>query len=134
VAQLLLFAAVVYGATMIAVCGSTFWMIPYESWNPVRTIAAHFLRSGIVEYNLGVAAGLPALLSLAPPIAACAIAFFAAAHGAAVRARTLAAAILLGLLGVGAALSIPPTPAAVTNSHRDGLASVLLPAMRAGWH
>ena len=134
VAQLLLFAAVVYGATMIAVCGSTFWMIPYESWNPVRTIAAHFLRSGIVEYNLGVAAGLPALLSLAPPIAACAIAFFAAAHGAAVRARTLALAILLGLLGVGAALSIPPTPAAVTNSHRDGLASVLLPAMRAGWH
>ncbi len=133
VVQLLLFAAVVYGAAMITTCGSTFWMFPYESWNPARTIAVHFLRSGIVEYNLGVAAGLPALLSLAPPIAACAIAFFAAAQGTAVRARTLAAATLLGLLGFGIVLSIPPSPAAVTNSHREGLASVLLPTMRAGW-
>ncbi len=132
-ARLLLLAGVVYGMVILAVCGSTFWMIPYEAWNPARTVAAHFLRAGIVEYNLGVASGLPPLLSLVPPLFACAGAFLAAAKGAAIEARTCIAAALLGLLTATAVLSIRPSPAAVANSHRDGLASVILPAMRVRW-
>jgi len=132
-AQFLLLAGVVYSAVIVAICGSTFWMIPYGSWNPARTVSAHFLKLGLVEFNLGVAAGLPTRLSLAPPAAATALAFFCAIRALAIRKRTLALATLLGFLTAAAVLSTPPSPAAVANSQRDGLASVLLPTMQAGW-
>ena len=113
--------------------GSTFWMIPYGAWNPARTVAVYFLGLGIVDFNLGVAAGLPPLLSIVPPIAAAAIALVAALEGSAIPRRTAAAAILAGLLAAGAVLSLPPSAAAAASSHREALAPVLRPALRAGW-
>lgn len=132
-ARLALMASVVYGALVLAVCGSTFWMIPYESWNPARTVSAYFLKRGIVEFNLGVASGLPPLLSLLPPLLACAMAFVSAVHGARIRGLLLAVAGVLGLFAFVVLLSIPPSERAIANSHRDGLASALLPTMRPGW-
>jgi hypothetical protein len=132
-ARLWLLASVVYATVIVTISGSTFWMIPYEAWNPARTVAAHFLRLGIVEFNLGVAAGLPPLLSLVPPAAATALGFLAAIGGSSFRRRTVAAAILLGLLAAATVLSIKPSPAAVASSHRDGLAPVLRSALRSGW-
>lgn len=132
-ARIPLLAAIVYGTAILAVCGSTFWMIPYESWNPVRTVSAYFLKRGVVEFNLGVASGVPPLLSLLPPLLACAVAFVSAVHGARIRGGMLAAAGVLGLFAFGVLLLIPPSQQAIDNSHRDGLASVLLPTMRSGW-
>ncbi len=128
-----LVAGVVYGACLLAISGSTYWMIPYEAWNPARTVSLHFLRRGLVEFNLGVAAGLPPLVSLAPPLLACAVAFVVAVRGAKIPRRTLLSGTLAGLVAAAAVLSIPPSPRAVENSHRQGLADVLLPSMRSGW-
>jgi hypothetical protein len=132
-ARLLLLAAVVYAAAIVTVCGATYWMIPYSSWNPARTVSAHFLKVGLVEFNLGVAAGLSPRLSLLPPLAAAAIAFFAMLRALPFPKRVLAAATLAGLLAAAAVVAIRPSAAAIENSHRDGLASVLLPSMRPGW-
>jgi hypothetical protein len=129
----ILVGGVVYGAVLLAVCGSSFWLIPYESWNPARTVSAYFLRMGIVEFNLGVATGLPPLLSLVPPLLACLTAFFFAVKGSAIEGRALISATLLGLFVAMTVLAIPPSPAAVASSHRDGIASAILPAMRARW-
>lgn len=131
--RVLLLSGIVYGVILLVVCGSTFWMIPYEAWNPARTVSAHFLRLGIVEYNVGLAAGLPPLLSLVPPVLATGVAFIAAVRGSAVKISTLVAATVLAFLSATVVLSIRPSPAAIASSHREGLASVLLPAMRAGW-
>ncbi len=128
-----LLSALVYGTVILAISGSTYWMIPYEAWNPARTVSLHFLRRGLVEFNLGVAAGLPPLVSLAPPLLACAVAFVAAVRGAKVPRPTLLAGTLAGLLMGAAVLSIPPSPRTVDNSHRQGLAGALLPSMRSGW-
>ena len=108
-------------------------MIPYYSWNPARTGAAHDLKIGLVEFNLGVAAGLSPRLSLLPSLIAAALAFLAMLRALPLAKRTLAVATLAGLLAAAAVLAIRPSPAAVANSHRDGLASVLLPSMRSGW-
>jgi hypothetical protein len=132
-ARLALMTSVIYGALVLAVCGSTFWMIPYESWNPARTVSAYFLKRGIVEFNLGVASGLPPLLSLLPPLLACAVAFVSAVHGARIRGGMLAVAGALGLSAFVVLLAIPPSERAIANSHRDGLASAILPTMRSGW-
>jgi hypothetical protein len=132
-ARFLLLAAVVYAAVIVTICGATYWMIPYDSWNPARTVALHDLKLGLVEHNLGVAAGLSPRLSLLPPAAATAIAFLAMIGGLAIPKRTLAAATLAGVVAAAAVLAIPPSPAAIANSHRDGLAGVLLPSMRSGW-
>jgi hypothetical protein len=132
-ARFLLLASVVYAAAIVTICGATYWMIPYDSWNPARTVSAHFLKIGLVEFNLGVAAGLSPKLSLVPPLGAVVLAFFAMMRGLAISRRTLAAATLAGLLAAAAVLAIPPSPAAVANSQRDGLAGALLPAMRPGW-
>ena len=86
-----------------------------------------------MEFNLGVAAGLPPLVSLAPPLLACAVAFVLAVWGAKIPRATLLAGTLAGLVAAAAVLSIPPSPRAVENSHRQGLADVLLPSMRSGW-
>lgn len=131
--QVPLLASIAYGTVIVAICGSTFWLIPYETWNPARTLAAHLLKRGVVEYNLGIALGLPPLFSLVPPLLACAGAFLAAAYGIAIRPRTLVAATLLGFLAAGAVLSIPPSPAAVANSQRSGIASALQPTMQLRW-
>jgi hypothetical protein len=117
----------------VTICGATYWMIPYDSWNPARTVSAHFLKIGLVEFNLGVAAGLTPKLSLVPPLAAAALAFLAMLRGLAIPRRIIVAATLAGLLAAAAVVAIPPSPAAVANSHRDGLAGALLPAMRPGW-
>ncbi len=132
-ARFLLLAAVVYAAVIVSLCGATYWMIPYYSWNPARTVAAHDLKIGLVEFNLGVAAGLSPRLSLLPPLIAAALAFLAMLRALPLAKRTLAVATLAGLLAAAAVLAIRPSPAAVANSHRDGLASVLLPSMRSGW-
>jgi hypothetical protein len=129
----LLLASVTYGAVMLAVCGSTYWLIPYESWNPARTVSLYFLRHGLVEFNLGVAAGLPPLASLAPPLLACAVAFVVAMRSAKIPRPAILAGTLAGLLTAVAVLSIPPSPKAVEHSSRTGLAGALLPSMRAGW-
>ena len=129
----LLLASIAYGAVILAVAGSTYWLIPYESWNPARTVSLHFLRRGLVEYNLGVAAGLPPLFSLVPPLLAVAVAFGAALRGMRISARSAAPATAAGILAAILVLAIPPSPRAVEHSHRDGLASALLPTMRAGW-
>lgn len=126
-------ASVVYGAFVVFLCGSTFWLIPYDASNPAHTISVYFLRRGVVEFNLGVASGLPPLVSLLPPLAAVAAAFAAAVRGSGVRGRLLAGAGALGLLAFAALLSIPPSQAAIESSHREGLASAILPAMRPGW-
>jgi hypothetical protein len=131
--QIALLAGLVYGAIILAVCGSTYWLIPYESWNPARTVSLHLLRRGLVEFNLGVAAGLPPLASLAPPLLACAAAFVFAIRGARIPRSTLLAGALGGLLVAAAVLSIPPSPRTVERSHRQGLAGALLPSMRSGW-
>jgi hypothetical protein len=131
--QIALLAGLVYGAIFLAIAGSTFWMIPYEAWNPARTVSLHFLRRGLVEFNLGVAAGLPPLVSLAPPLLACAAAFVAAVRGAKIPRPTLLAGALAALLAASAVLSIPPSSRAVEHSNRQGLEGALLPSMRAGW-
>jgi len=133
VPQFLLLAGVVYAAAIVTICGATYWMIPYDSWNPARTVSAHFLKIGLVEFYLGVAAGLSPKLSLVPPLAAAAFAFLAMLRGLAIPRRTLLAATFAGLLAAAAVVAIPPSPEAVANSHRDGLAGALLPAMRPGW-
>jgi hypothetical protein len=132
-ARLGLAASVVYGGLVVFLCGSTFWMVPYDASNPARTISAYFLRRGVVEFNLGVAGGLPPVVSLLPPLAAVAAAFAVAVRGSAIRGPLLAAAGALGLLAFAAVLAIPPSPSAIASSHRDGLAPALLPAMRPGW-
>jgi hypothetical protein len=128
-----LVAAVVYGACLLAISGSTYWMIPYEAWNPARTVSLHLLRRGLVEFNLGVAAGLPPLVSLAPPLLACAAAFVVAVREAKISRVPLLAGTFAGLLAAAAVLSIPPSPRAVENSHREDLKGALLPSMRSGW-
>jgi len=128
-----LLAGVVYGAVMLALAGSTFWMIPYEAWNPVRTLSIHFLRHGLVEFNLGVAAGLPPLLSLAPPLLAGGVAFFVAIRAARIPRPAVAAGTLAGILAAAVILSIPPSASAVEHSHRQDFEGALLPSMRAGW-
>jgi hypothetical protein len=129
----LLVAGVTHGAVILAVCGSTYWLIPYDAWNPARTVSLYDLRRGLVEFNLGIAAGLPPLASLLPPLLAAATAFVFAVRGAGIPRRTLAAGALGGLLTAAFVLAIPPSPRAVESSHREGLAGVLLPSMRAGW-
>ena len=129
----MLLAGLVYGAIMLAISGSTCWAIPYEAWNPVRTASIHFLRHGLVEFNLGVAAGLPPLVSLVPPLLACAVAFVVAVRGARIPRPTLMVGALAGLLVAAAVLSIPPSAAAVEHSHREDLEGALLPSMHAGW-
>ena len=128
-----LVAGIVYGACLLAICGSTSWMIPYEAWNPARTLSLHFLRRGLVEFNLGIAAGLPPLVSLVPPLLACGAAFVIAVRGAKIPRPTLLAGTLAGLVAAAAVLSIPPSSRAVENSHREGLKGALLPSMRSGW-
>jgi hypothetical protein len=132
-ARFLLTASVVYAAAIVTICGATYWMIPYDSWNPARTVSAYYLKAGLVEHNLGIAAGLSPRLSLVPPLAAAALAFLAMLGALAIPKRTLAAAALAGLLAASAVIAIPPSPAAIANSHREGLAGVLLPSMRPGW-
>ena len=132
-ARIALVAGVVYGACLLAVCGSTSWAIPYEAWNPGRTLSLHFLRRGLVEFNLGIAAGLPPLVSLAPPLLASAVAFVAAVRGAKIPRATLLAGSFAGLVAAAVVLSIPPSPRAIENSHRDGQKGALLPSMRPGW-
>jgi hypothetical protein len=129
----LLVAGVTYGAVVLALCGSTYWLIPYGSWNPARTVALHDLRRGLVEFNLGIAAGVPALPSLVPPLLAAGLAFVFAVRGARVPIRPLAVGAVLGVLAAALVLAIPPSAAAVRDSHRDGLADVLLPTLRAGF-
>jgi hypothetical protein len=129
----LLLAGVTYGTVILAVCGSTYWLIPYESWNPARTVSLHLLRRGLVEFNLGVAAGLAPRASLVPPLVACAAAFVFAVTGSRIPRRTLLAGALGGLLLAAAVLSIPPSSLAVERSHRQGLLGALLPSMRSGW-
>ena len=131
--QAVLLAGLVYGAIMLAISGSTCWTIPYEAWNPVRTASIHFLRHGLVEFNLGVAAGLPPLVSLVPPLLACAVAFVVAVRGARIPRPTLMVGALAGVLVAAAVLSIPPSAAAVEHSHREDLEGALLPSMHAGW-
>jgi hypothetical protein len=131
--RMLLTAGIAYGAAMLAICGSTFWMIPYESWNPVRTFSAFLLRSGVVDYNLGVASGLPPLLSLIPPLAAGAIAFVAALRASTLPAKQTLPAVAIGVAAVLILLAIAPSPRAIESSHREGLAGVLKPTMRPGW-
>jgi hypothetical protein len=131
--QIALLAGLVYGAVLLAISGSTYWMIPYEAWNPARTVSLHFLRHGLVEFNLGVAAGLPPLASLAPPLLACAVAFVLALRGAKIPRRTVLAGTLAGLLTGAAVLSIPPSSRAVEHSHRQDLEGALFPSMRSGW-
>ncbi len=131
--QMALLAGLVYGAIILAVCGSTYWLIPYESWNPARTVSLHFLRRGLVEFNLGVAAGLPPLLSIVPPLIACGMAFALAVRGASLSRRTLALGTLAGVLAAAVVLAIPPSARAVEHSQRDGLLSALKPAMHPGW-
>src|SRR5262249_20729844 len=133
VAAALLVAGATYGGGILAVCGSTYWLIPYDSWNPARTVSLPLLRRGLVEFNLGVAAGLPPLASLAPPLLAAALAFVLAVRGVRAPRTSLALGIALGLVVAVAVLAIPPSPRAVESSHRDALAAVLLPSMRAGW-
>ncbi|HEY6928304.1 MAG TPA: hypothetical protein VJA66_01390, partial [Thermoanaerobaculia bacterium] len=131
--RFLLLVGVVYGAAALFLCGSTFWMIPYESWNPLRTVSAYFLKRGIVEYNLGVAAGLSPLVSLAPPAAAFAIAFFWMMRGASIPFREVVGASIAGLALAGTLLALRPSPEAIANSHREGIASVIAPTMRSRW-
>ncbi len=131
--QAALLAGLVYGAIILAISGSTYWMIPYEAWNPARTVSLHFLRRGLVEFNLGVAAGLPPAASVAPPLLACAAAFVFAVRGAKIPPRTALAGTLAGLLAGAAVLWIPPSPRAVEHSHRQDLEGALLPSMRSGW-
>ena len=131
--RFLLACGVVYGAVILFLCGSTYWMIPYEAWNPVRTVSAYFLKRGIVEYNLGVAAGLSPLVSLAPPAAAFAVAFFWMMRGTSIPLPELAGASLAGLALAGTLLAIRPSPEAVGNSHREGIASAIAPTLRARW-
>ncbi len=128
-----LVAGVVYGACLLAISGSTSWMIPYGAWNPARTVSLYYLRRGIVEFNLGVAAGLPPLVSLVPPLLACAVAFLAAVWGAKISRVTLLAGTLAGLVAATAVVSIRPSPQAVENSQRTFLDDVFLPTMRSGW-
>lgn len=118
---------------MLALAGSTYWMIPYEAWNPVRTLSLHFLRHGLVEFNLGVAAGLPPLISLAPPLVAGVVAFVVAVRTAGIPRPALAAGTLAGILAAALVLSIPPSASAMEHSHRGDLEDALLPSMRAGW-
>ena len=96
-------------------------------------LSLHFLRHGLVEFNLGVAAGLPPLVSLVPPLLACAVAFVVAVRGARIPRPTLMVGALAGLLVAAAVLSIPPSAAAVEHSHREDLEGALLPSMHAGW-
>ena len=131
--QTALLAGLVYGAVILAVSGSTFWLIPYEAWNPARTLSLYLLGRGLVEFNLGVAAGLPPLVSLVPPLLACAVAFVAAVRGARFRRLPLLAGTLAGLLAAAAVLSIPPSLTAVEHSRREDVANVLRPSMRSGW-
>lgn len=129
----LLLAGIAYGAGLLAICGSTFWMIPYEAWNPVRTVSWFMLRSGIVDFNLGVAAGLPPLASLIPPLLASLLAFAAALRGSGLPRRRWLAPISVGLAAVLALLAIEPSPESIAKSHREGLAGVLRPTMRGIW-
>ena len=129
----LLLAAITYGAVVLAVAGSTYWLIPYESWNPARTVSLHFLRRGVVEYNLGLAAGLPPLVSIAPALIAAAVAFAAALWGARIPPRRAAIGLLTGTLAAASVLAIKPAAEAIEHSHRDGLVSALLPTMHPGW-
>jgi hypothetical protein len=131
--QTAILAGIVYGSVLLAVSGSTYWLIPYEAWNPARTVSLHLLRRGLVEFNLGVAAGLPPLVSLVPPLLACAAAFVVAARGARIPLPGLLAGALVGLLTAAAVLSIPPSSRAVEQSHRQDLGGSLLPSMRPGW-
>ncbi len=128
-----LVAGVVYGACLLAISGSTSWTIPYGAWNPTRTVSLYYLRRGIVEFNLGVAAGLPPLVSLIPPLLACAVAFLAAVWGAKISRVTLLAGTLAGLVAATAVVSIRPSPQAVENSQRTFLDDAFLPTMRSGW-
>ena len=129
----LLLAGIAYGAVILAVSGSTYWLIPYDAWNPARTVSLSLLQRGLVEFNLGVAAGLPPLVSLAPPLLACAVAFVAAVRGARIARFPLLAGTLAGLLAAAAVLAIPPSSGAVEHSFRRQLGNALLPSMRAGW-
>lgn len=129
----LLVAGVTYGAVILALCGSTYWLIPYGSWNPARTIALYDLRRGLVEFNLGIAAGLPALASLLPPLLAASAGFVLAVRGSRIPLRPLAAGTLAGLLAATLLLAIPPSAQAVENSHREGLANYLLSTLHAGF-
>ncbi len=131
--QTVLLAGIVYGSILLAVCGSTYWLIPYDVWNPARTLSLHFLRRGLVEFNLGVAAGLPPLVSLVPPLLACAVAFVVAVRGARIPGPAVLAGSLAGLLTAAAVLAIPPSPRALEHSHRLELGSILLPSIRPGW-
>jgi hypothetical protein len=132
-ARALILAGIVYGAGMLAIAGSTFWMFPYESWNPVRTVSLFMLRSGIVDYNLGVAAGLTPGVSLLPPLMAAGIAFLAALRPSGLPMRVRAASTALGAAALLAILTIPPSAQAIANSHRADIAGALRPAMRRGW-
>ncbi|HEY7862182.1 MAG TPA: hypothetical protein VIE39_00890 [Thermoanaerobaculia bacterium] len=131
--RFLIAAGVAYGAGILAIAGSTFWMFPYESWNPVRTVSIFMLRSGIVEYNLGVAAGLSPLTSLLPPLLAAGIAFVAALRASGLPLSVRVGATALGAAALLAILAIPPSPHAIESSHREDLAGALAPAMRVGW-
>jgi hypothetical protein len=129
----LLVAGVTYGAVIVTVCGSTYWLIPYWAWNPARTVAMYDLHRGPVEFNLGIAAGVPALPSLLPPLLAAAAAFVLAVRGSTIPRRPLAAGAIAGLLAAALVLAIPPSPVTVENSHREGLANYLLSTLHAGF-
>jgi hypothetical protein len=129
----LIVAGIAYGAGLLAIAGSTFWMFPYESWNPVRTVSLFMLRTGIVDYNLGVAAGLSPAPSLVPPLLAAAIAFLAALRASDFSMSVRAASTALGAAALLAILAIPPSRHAIASSHRADIAGALKPAMRPGW-
>ena len=80
-----------------------------------------------------VAAGLPPLVSLIPPLLACAVAFLAAVWGAKISRVTLLAGTLAGLVAATAVVSIRPSPQAVENSQRTFLDDAFRPPMRSGW-
>ena len=132
--QTALLAGLVYGAVILAVSGSTFWLIPYEAWNPARTVSLYLLGRGLVEFNLGVAAGLPPLVSLVPPLLACAVAFVAAVRGAKLRrADRCWPERSPAFWRQPPSSRFPRRPRPWNTASVRTLKNVLLPSMRAGW-
>ncbi|HEY7368262.1 MAG TPA: hypothetical protein VIA29_00120, partial [Thermoanaerobaculia bacterium] len=128
-----LLATVSYGAVVLAVMGSTFWTIPYGANNPARTVSLYLLERGIAEFNLGIAAGLPPIASLLPPLLAGMFALAAAVRATNMTGWPRRAGLAVGVATSLLLLAIPPSAKAIANSHREGLLGALGPAMHAGW-
>jgi hypothetical protein len=121
----LFLATVVFSAALHILASSSYPHFPSSIAWPVANVSAFLVAKGAVAPNLGLRAGLPPLLSLAPVFAVIAAGLALCLVDLPRTRPPRALATVLGLTVFGATLLMPPAISPSDGAWREGLAETL---------